>query len=146
MTKDNIQSQFSVKTVRGYFILAIILISFSSNLFAQTADKQEEVFVVADEMPSFEGGQKSLMETIYKNIVYPQDAIDDGIEGKVIIRFIINKEGKPTQITVSKGLSPSIDKVALAAVNKLPKFTPGKKGGNPVSVWYAIPINFKINK
>jgi protein TonB len=72
--------------------------------------------------------------------------MDNGIQGKVIVRFVINKDGKPTQISVSKGLCASIDKVALAAINKIPNFIPGKKDGKPVSVWYAVPITFKLEK
>ena len=142
-TIDRIVSLNSCKTKRIFFIFTTILFVFTCNLNAQ--DK-EEVFVVADEMPSFQGGTKSLMDLIYKNISYPQDAMDNGIEGKVIVRFVINKEGKPTQISISKGLCASIDKVALAAINKITGFTPGKIGGKPVSVWYAVPITFKLQK
>jgi protein TonB len=143
MTNDKIQIRASFKRMSIYFILSTVIFAFSCNLYGQNAD---EVFVVADEMPSFQGGQKTLMELIYKNISYPQDAMDNGIEGKVIVRFVINKEGKPTQISVSKGLCPSIDKVALDAINKIPKFIPGKIAGKPVSVWYAVPITFKLDR
>lgn len=145
-TKDRFESLTSGKTKRIFFILSTVLFAFTCNLYAQSAGGQDEVFVVADEMPSYQGGQKSLMDLIYKNISYPQDAINNGIEGKVIVRFVINKEGKPTQISISKGLCASIDKVAIAAINKIPGFTPGKKDGKPVSVWYAIPITFKLEQ
>jgi TonB family protein len=97
-------------------------------------------------MPSYPGGTKALMDQIYKNITYPADAKEKGIEGKVTIRFVVDKEGNVKQPSISKGLWPSIDNVVLSAITQISKFTPGKMAGRPVSVWYALPITFKLLK
>ena len=133
-----------LKELLPYLFLTAFFIISSDNINAQTAGKDEEIFIVADEMPSFPGGQKVLMETIYSKITYPEDAKEKGIQGKVTVRFVINKEGKPVQASISKGLCPSIDKEVLSVISKIPSFLPGKIAGKPVSVWYALPITFKL--
>lgn len=125
--------------------LCLVAAVFILNTDKINAQSQEEILVVADEMPSFPGGQKALMDAIYKNVTYPQEAIDKGIQGKVIARFVVTKDGSITQPSISKGLSPSIDKIVLTAISKLPAFIPGKKDGKPANVWFAVPVTFKID-
>ncbi|MGE5418668.1 MAG: energy transducer TonB [Chloroflexota bacterium] len=122
-------------------LVALIILVSGSEMNAQSAD---EVFVVADEMPIFPGGQKALMESIYSHIIYPADARSKNIEGKVTVRFVINKEGKAEQVSITKGLCASIDKEVMNAITKIPKFIPGKIAGKAVSVWYAVPVTFRI--
>jgi protein TonB len=138
MTLKSIKSQ-AIATVA-----AILLFSGVAN--AQDKASQEEILIVADVMPMFPGGPKVLMETIQKNITYPQDAFDSGIQGKVILKFAVNKEGKAILPSIVKGLSPSIDRVVLGVVDKLPRFEPAKNAGVPVSVWYAVPVSFTIKE
>lgn len=145
MTKKIIGS-LSFKMLLTLLLVTAMFFSMPSRINAQSAGAQEEIFVVADEMPTFPGGPKALMDFIYKRVSYPADAMDKGIEGKVIVRFAINKEGKVTQPSISKGLYPSIDKAVLEVIPKIPNFVPGKIGGKPVSVWYAVPITFKIQQ
>lgn len=126
------------------FVLSFLFfLCFLNNINAQDTAK-EEILVVADEMPVFPGGPKALMETIYKHISYPADAREAGIQGKVILKFAVNKEGKAVLPSITKGLSPSIDKVVLGVVDKLPRFEPGKVNGQPVNVWFAVPVTFMI--
>jgi TonB family protein len=126
------------------FVLAALLFFSPPYRISAQAAGSDEVLFVADEMPSFPGGQKALMEALWKNITYPADAMEKGIQGKVIVRFVVTKEGKAIQPTISKGLYPSIDNEVLKAINKIPAFLPGKVAGKPVSVWYAVPITFKL--
>jgi protein TonB len=126
-------------------ISAMLVLAFPGNVAAQATSKEDEVVVVADEMPSYPGGAKALLDEIYKSITYPEDAVSNRIEGKVIVRFIITKEGKAVQPSISKGLYPSIDKEVLRVISRLQKFNPGKIGGNPVNVYYAVPITFKLS-
>lgn len=142
MTKK-ISEKFSAKMV-SILIISVTFFVFTGKVKAQTNGAQDEIYIVADEMPIFPGGTKALLKVIYSNITYPQDAKDNGIEGKVTVRFVINKDGKTTQATIAKGLYPSIDKAVLSAIEKVPVFTPGKIAGKPVSVWYALPITFKL--
>lgn len=123
-----------------FTLVVFIFLGISGNLNAQS----DEILMVADEMPVFPGGPKALMEAIYKNISYPADAKEDGIQGKVILKFAVSKEGKAILPAIVKGLSPSIDKVVLSVVDKLPKFEPAKMAGKPVSVWFAVPVTFMI--
>jgi periplasmic protein TonB len=146
MTKTLIRNRSFIRMLLTGFIIFILSAGFSDKVNAQASGKQDEIFVVADEMPVFPGGQKALLEFIYSKVEYPSDAIEKGIEGKVILRFAINKEGKAIQPSISKGLYASIDEAVLDIVPKMPNFEPGKIGGKAVSVWYAVPINFKINK
>jgi periplasmic protein TonB len=144
MTKKRI---FNVPVVKMQLVTAFIfglVFSFSNNSTAQTI-KDDEVLVVADEMPNFPGGTKALMEEINRNITYPDDAVEKRIEGKVIVRFIITKDGKAVQPSISKSLYPSLDVEVIRVIGKLPKFNPGKKGGSPVNVWFAIPVTFKLS-
>jgi protein TonB len=143
-TQDRIPKLLSLKGLFNLIFVAILLCTIRTGVYAQPAGSQEEILVVADEMPSYPGGPKALMDLVYKNITYPEDARDKGIEGKVIVRFVIDKEGKAVQASISKGLYPSIDKVVLAVINKIPKFVPGKMAGKPVNVWYALPITFRL--
>jgi protein TonB len=124
--------------------LIVVMIAMSSAAQAQEPIKETDVLVFAEEMPAFPGGNKALIEAIVKNIRYPDDAIEKKIEGKVLVRFIITKEGSAVQPFITKSLLPSLDAEVLKSIKKLPKFTPGKNGGVPVHVWYAVPVMFKI--
>lgn len=141
MSKRNKGIGSSFRNTLPMCIMFAFFIFLSVNANAQS---QEEALIIADEMPSFPGGQKALMDAIYKNITYPRDASENGIQGKVTVRFIITKEGTITKPTIAKGLCPSIDKVVLEAIGKLPEFVPGKKDGKAVNVWFAVPVTFKL--
>lgn len=125
-------------------LLLICAFNFPANSQTQNLIKESDVLVFAEEMPAFPNGAKALLETIVNNISYPQDAIAKKVEGKVHVRFIITKEGKAVQPSIVKGLLPSLDAEVMKAINKLPKFAPGKNSGVPVNVWYAVPISFKL--
>jgi len=108
-------------------------------------DKTEEVpFVVVEEMPIFPGGDKELLNYIGANTNYPENAKRDNIQGKVIIRFCVTSEGGISLVSVLKGVAPDLDAEAIRVVNSLPLFQPGKQGGNPVPVWYMVPITFTL--
>lgn len=135
----------------GIMLLITILVfmfvcafTFDANAQAQEPIKESDVLVFAEEMPAFPNGSKALVEAIVKTIDYPDDAIKQKIEGKVHVRFIITKDGKAVQPSIIKGLLPSLDSEVIKSINKLPKFIPGKNGGVPVNVWYAVPITFKL--
>jgi TonB family protein len=145
-TQNRIKKSQNLKRLFNTFIIVTMLFVFHFNVKAQSPSPQDEVLIVADEMPSYPGGNKALMDMVYKNITYPDDAKDKGIEGKVIVRFIVDKDGNVKQPSISKGLWPSIDYTVLLAISKISKFTPGKMAGKPVSVWYALPVTFKVSK
>ena len=127
-----------------FTIALLFALSFTANAQSTGNQGTEDVLVVAEEMPSFPGGQVALMNYIYKNIRYPQEAVDKGLQGKVTVRFVVNKDGSINQASVVRGVDPSLDNAVLNVLKALPKFIPGKQGGVPVSVWYALPISFKL--
>ena len=98
------------------------------------------------ERPSFLGGYKKLNEYIADSIQYPIEAIQNKVEGKVKVRFKIDRLGHISNAKVVKGLSPELDKEAIRLVNTMPSWTPAKRNGKLVSVYYTLPITFSLNK
>ena len=103
-----------------------------------------EVFVVVEEMPSFPGGDTELFKFIYDNIKYPELAKENSIQGKVILRFCVTYKGTVDQVSVVRGVDPSLDEEAIRVIKMLPLWKPGKQGGKPVNVWYSVPISFQL--
>ncbi|MGD0582199.1 MAG: TonB family protein [Bacteroidales bacterium] len=103
-----------------------------------------EVFVVVEEMPAYPGGDKAMMEYIYANIQYPEIAKENNIQGRVILRFCVTYKGGVDQVSVMKGVDPSLDNEAIRVIKSLPAWKPGKQGGKPVNVWYSVPITFQL--
>jgi protein TonB len=116
--------------------------------FAQEEEEEEDdgqVFVVVEDMPSFRGeGLNAFSRYIQKNLVYPLAAQENGIEGTVFIRFIVDKDGSISGVQVIRGVDPSLDQAAVAAVQKAPKWEPGQQRGKPVRVSCTIPIQFSL--
>jgi protein TonB len=104
----------------------------------------QEVFVVVEEMPSFPGGDTELFKFIYDNIKYPELAKENNIQGKVILRFCVTYKGTVDQVSVVRGVDPSLDEEAIRVIKMLPLWKPGKQGGKPVNVWYSVPISFQL--
>lgn len=97
-------------------------------------------------MPSFPGGQEALFEFLSKNVKYPAIAQKNGIEGRVIVEFVVAKDGKIEKVKVARtGGDPSLDKEAVRVIKSMPRWTPGKRRGEPVRVKYTVPVNFRLN-
>lgn len=106
--------------------------------------EEQQVFVVVEEMPEFPGGELALRTFIGKAIVYPTVAQENGIQGKVFVTFVVNKDGSVSNAKIARGVDPSLDAEALRVVSTLPKWKPGKQRGVPVRVSYTVPISFKL--
>lgn len=102
----------------------------------------EEVFTTVEEMPSFPGGADALLEFIRNNLQYPQNA--PCATGNVILRFIVGKDGAVRDIQIIQSLAPQFDKEAVRVAQLMPKWVPGKQNGKSVSVYYTIPIKFRL--
>ena len=111
---------------------------------SRTADIPEELFQVVEEMPEFPGGMLECMKFMGKNIKYPPQAKENGIQGRVIVTFVIMKDGSITNAEVVRGVDPLLDKEALRVVNLMPKWKPGKQRGKAVNVKYTIPVMFRL--
>jgi len=101
-------------------------------------------FVVVEEMPHYPGGDVALLDFIKNNTKYPEEAKAKKIAGRVIVRFIVNTEGKVEGISVLKGIDPLLDAEAVRVIFMLQGFKPGMQGGKPVNVWYMAPVNFSL--
>ena len=106
--------------------------------------EQEPVFEVAEVMPVFPGGTQALLNTIAQKLKYPPKAIDDQIEGRVVLQFVVDKQGKVTDIQVLQGITPELNQAAIDVVRALPDWNPGMQDGEPVNVKYTLPIVFKL--
>ncbi len=114
---------------------------------AQPEPKKEEenkVFDVVEEQPSFPGGPSALMQWLRDNIKYPVIAAENGIEGRVIVQFVVSKTGSISDVRVARGVDPSLDKEAVRVVSSMPNWTPGKQNGTSVNVRYTLPVTFKL--
>ncbi len=104
----------------------------------------KDPFIVVEEMPEFPGGDPELMKFISKNISYPEEAIRNNIQGRVVLRFAVNTDGSIDRIQILRGIDNSLDSEAVRVVRTLPKFKPGKQRGVPVPVWFSLPVLFKL--
>ena len=96
-------------------------------------------------MPEFpHGGMAGVMQYLSRNIKYPAIAQENGTQGRVIVQFVVNKDGSITDVKVVRGADPYLDKEAIRVVTNMPKWTPGKTGGKAIRVKYTLPITFKL--
>ena len=105
---------------------------------------KEEVFTAVEQMPQFPGGEAELLKYITSHIKYPTMAAENNIQGRVVVKFVVGKDGRVGEVVVVRGKDPDLDKEAVRVVKTLPNFIPGKMNGQAVSVWYTLPINFKL--
>lgn len=97
-----------------------------------------------EQMPQFVGGQAAMLRWIADNLQYPMIAIETGKQGRVIVKFVVDKEGGISNVQVVKGVFPALDQEAIRVINKMPKWNPGKQNGKPVAVNFTIPVTFKL--
>jgi TonB family protein len=103
---------------------------------------EQEAFIVVEEMPEFPGGEVAMRNYISQSLIYPEKAQEWGIQGKVIVTFIIDIDGSIKDAKISKRVHPKLDEEALRLINNMPKWKPGRQKGKPVRVNYTVPISF----
>ena len=103
-----------------------------------------EPYTVVEEMPVFPGGDAALLDYLAKNTVYPEKAKENGIQGKVIVRFCITETGTISRVSVLKSVDPELDEEAIRVVKTLSNFSPARNSGKPVPVWYMVPLTFTL--
>ena len=106
--------------------------------------EENKVHDFVEQMPSFPGGMGALMSWLSQNIKYPVIAAENGVEGRVIVQFVVEKDGSVNGVKVVRGKDPSLDKEAVRVVSKMPKWNPGKQNGQHVRVWYTLPVKFQL--
>ncbi len=113
--------------------------TISSNLSAVTND-----YVAVEQMPQYPGGQTKLLKFISDNLVYPESAKAEGIEGRVILRFVVKADGTVGEVQVLRSLDPACDKEAIRLIKSTPRWIPGKQSGKSVNVWFTLPVTFRL--
>lgn len=111
---------------------------------AEKADTKDEVFMVVEQMPEFPGGMKELMTYLKDNIKYPKAAQDKKVQGRVIVQFVVEKDGTPTEFNVVRSVDPDLDAEALRVLGGMPKWKPGMQKGQVVRVKYTVPVAFRL--
>ena len=107
--------------------------------------EEEEIFMVVEDQPEFPGGTAALLDYLRKNIKYPAICRENNIQGRVLVTFIVNKDGAIVEPEVVKSVNPSLDKEALRVISQMPNWKPGSQRGKPVRVKYTVPVNFRLN-
>jgi protein TonB len=108
------------------------------------APEIETTLDIAEQMPSFPGGNVELMSFIQKNLKYPVIDTENGTQGRVICQFVVGKDGSVTNVTIARSVSPTCDKEAIRVIQSMPRWIPGKQNGKTVAVKYTVPIVFKL--
>jgi len=134
--------------------IALALLAFA-NPTTETADElvvvaynepevPQDVYESVEQMPEFPGGQAEMMKFLAQNIQYPINAARNNVEGRVVLQFVVEKDGQIGDVKIARSVDPELDAEALRVVKSMPNFIPGRHGGKPVAVWYTIPISFKL--
>ena len=108
------------------------------------ANGPEQVYTAVEQMPAFPGGDAALMQYISTHINYPPMAMENNIQGRVIVQFVVTKTGKVGDVKVVRGVDRELDKEAVRVIKSLPDFIPGRMNGQAVSVWYTLPVTFRL--
>ncbi|ULB33062.1 MULTISPECIES: energy transducer TonB [Proteiniphilum] len=104
----------------------------------------EEIFVVVENQPEFPGGNAAMMKFLSDNIKYPVIAQENGIQGRVICNFVVERDGSITDVQVVRGVDPSLDREAVRVIQSMPRWTPGKQRGQAVRVRFTLPVVFRL--
>ena len=107
--------------------------------------EENKVFDMVEEMPSFPGGPAALMQFLQSNTHYPAVAQENGVQGRVTVSFVVEKDGSITDVQVARSADPSLDKEAIRVVKSMPRWTPGRQNGSTVRVKFNVPVTFRLN-
>jgi protein TonB len=139
-----------IKSVKSVLTICAFLLVSHVSVFAQY-EKPEEVeeksiYQFVDEEPQFPGGIQGMAKFIQRNLVYPQVAIENNLEGKCYVKFVVDKKGNVKKAVVERGVHgcPECDAEALRVVNMMPKWKPGKVGKKKVNCYFRLPINYQL--
>ena len=106
--------------------------------------EETKIFTVVEQMPMFPGGDGALMGYLHDNIHYPTVAAENGVQGRVVVGFVVERDGSITDVNILRGVDPSLDREAMRVVKSMPKWTPGKQNGSAVRVKYQVPVSFRL--
>lgn len=119
-------------------------IKYVAPVVEEEEPEEAEIFMVVEEMPEFPGGMAECLKFLGKNIKYPTIARENGVQGRVIVQFVVNQDGSIVDPVVVRSVDPYLDKEALRVIKTMPKWKPGKQRGKAVRVKYTVPVTFKL--
>lgn len=122
----------------------VVEIQNIENVVVADPEKEEEIFQVVEAMPEFPGGAAELMKWLQKNIKYPSISQENGVQGRVVVQFVVNRDGSIVDPVVIRSVDPYLDKEALRVVNAMPRWKPGEQRGKTVRVKFTLPIQFRL--
>lgn len=160
-TEKKFKTLTTIKTLMVLPVIAIMLVAFyscgnkkspeavstenSTPIPTPVVATSDEIFVEVDEMAQFTGGNAGLLKYIANSTKYPEEAKKNNITGRVIVKFVVEKDCSVSQVEISQGVNPLLDAEALRVVQSMPKFEkPAIKSGNPVAVQFMLPITFAL--
>ena len=133
-------------TVEGNDEVGGEVLKAKEDIKAPEPPKQEEnkIFTVVEQMPMYPGGDAALMQYLSSNIHYPAVAAENGVQGRVVVGFVVERDGSITDVNVMRSVDPSLDREAVRVVKNMPRWTPGKQNGSAVRVKYQVPVTFRL--
>ena len=140
----NPKKRMKMKKVLFMSLMAIFCLTTVSAQKTVVSQKNDDVFDIVEQMPEYPGGMQALMEFLKENIKYPEDAQKQKVEGRVLVKFVVETDGSITNLEVVKHAFPSLDAEAVRVLSAMPKWTPGKQKGQVVRVKFVVPINFNL--
>lgn len=134
-------------TVEGNDEVGGEVLKAKDDIKAPEPPKHEEnkIFTVVEQMPMYPGGDAALMQYLSSNIHYPAVAAENGVQGRVVVGFVVERDGSITDVNVMRSVDPSLDREAVRVVKNMPRWTPGKQNGSAVRVKYQVPVAFRLN-
>jgi protein TonB len=147
MTQDQLKNEtaaISIANVEGVEGGTVDIATLIDHKVVTEEPKENKIYDHVEVMPAFPGGESALMKWLRDNIVFPSIAQEQGVSGRVQLRFVVLPDGSIGEVQLLRSLDPNCDKEAITKVKKMPKWIPGKQNGNPVSVWYTLPITFRL--
>ena len=133
---------------RAIALFAIIVFStvISNIVRADDETQADKVFYATDQMPQFPGGEGAMMKYLSTHIKYPAEAVENNVQGQVIVQFVVEKDGSIGHAEILRGVDRDLDREALRVVNKMPKWQPGKNNGVAVRSYFTLPVTFKLQQ
>lgn len=128
-------------------MLSVVAVNAQESRGDQAQDSTEEapVYVVVEKQPQFPGGEGAMMKYISENLNYPPQAREDNIQGRVVVKFIVEADGEVTNVTVVNSAHSALDSAAIAVIENMPNWEPGTQRGKPVRVQFVLPIRFVLD-
>ena len=131
------------------FLLFVALLGTTTITAQKTVisknQSKDKVFDVVEQMPEFPGGQDSLMTFLMRTMKYPKEAMDKGVQGRVVVKFVIEKDGQVSEPEIVKSVYPALDEEARRVIRCMPNWQPGKQSGKVVRVYFTMPVTFRLN-